>query len=542
MSYRFVVLGGIVSIAYAGLLFRLYDIQLVRGGYFVARAESQYLASEALKARRGQIYFLDKTASRIAVATTKNFPLIYADPKAIEDPRETANRIAPLLRISVQEVEELLGKTDDTYELLAKKVASETAHAIEGLGITGIYAASVPERFYPLGERAAHILGFVGPDAEALSERGHYGVEEMYENTLRGVPGALAGGAVTAPQAGSPITLTLDPYIQIESERILRDLVERYHALGGTVIVEEPKTGKILSMVSAPAFDPNAYGASPLERFVNPAAQHRYEPGSVFKVFTMAAGIDAGKITPETAFVDTGSLVVSGKRIQNWDKKAYGNVTMANVLERSINTGAAFAERETGHAVFAEYLRKFGLHEKTGIDLPAEAHGDLRALHAKAPEIAYATASFGQGVAVTPIALINAVSAIANNGSLMRPYVNVELDALEVRRVLRPETVRAVTDMMVSAVSKAEVAKISGYSLAGKTGTAQLPDFTSGGYREAFIHTYVGFGPASNPRFAILIKLDEPEGAPLAGITVVPAFRTLAQFLLNYYEIPPDQL
>jgi cell division protein FtsI/penicillin-binding protein 2 len=207
-----------------------------------------------------------------------------------------------------------------------------------------------------------------------------------------------------------------------------------------------------------------------------------------------------------------------------------------------LNTGAAFAERQTGHPVFREYLKKFGFEDETGIDLPGEVAGDLRRLTPNAPAVAYATASFGQGVAVTALEVINAVSAIANGGMLMRPYVNMAAGPQEIRRVIQPETARAVAQMMVSAVDKAEVARIEGYTFAGKTGTAQVPDFVRGGYSDDVIHTYIGFGPTADPKFVVLLKLNKPAGAPLAGTTVVPAFRDLAQFLVNYYNIAPDRV
>lgn len=259
----------------------------------------------------------------------------------------------------------------------------------------------------------------------------------------------------------------------------------------------------------------------------------------------MAAGIDAGKITPETTYNDRGSVTLDGWTIKNYDLDKYGpygKVTMTRVLERSINTGAVFAQREIGRELFTDYLHKFGFGEKTGIDLPAELGGDLRQLNPNARDIAFATASYGQGVAVTPLGLINAVSAIANGGVLMRPYLNAVLEPLVIRRVISEKAAREAAAMMVSAVDKAEVAVIKGYTLAGKTGTAFVPDFTHGGYTEKVINTYVGFGPTENPRFTALIKLNDPEGAPLAGLTVVPAFRDLAQFILNYYGVEPDRL
>ena len=295
-------------------------------------------------------------------------------------------------------------------------------------------------------------------------------------------------------------------------------------------------------MASTPRFDPNRYSESDIGTFLNPLVEEIYEPGSVFKIFTMAAGIDSGSISPETKYYDTGKVVLNGKTIKNWDLKAHGEVTMTNVIEKSLNTGAAFAARKTGNSVFARYLRAFGFGDETGIDLPGELSGNLSRLHEKAPEINFATASFGQGVAITPLEVINAASVIANGGRLMRPYINESLGPEIIREVIGADAASKVAWMMVSAVDKAEVAHIDGFSIAGKTGTAQVPDLVRGGYTDRVINSYVGFGPVTNPRFAILIKLDEPAGAPLAGLTVVPAFRELAHFVINYYDIPPDRI
>ena len=230
---------------------------------------------------------------------------------------------------------------------------------------------------------------------------------------------------------------------------------------------------------------------------------------------------------------------INNRTIKNWDEKAYGTVTMTEVIERSINIGAAQAERLVGHDTFLSYLERFGVEEKTGVSLPGEVTGSLASLRNEARDINFATASFGQGIAVTPIGLIRAIAAIANNGMLVQPHI-IEGGAALPRRIIAPETARAVTTMMASAVEKAGVANIHRYAVAGKTGTAQIPDLVRGGYKDAFIHSYVGFAPAVNPRFIALIKLDQPQ-ATLAGTTVVPAFRELAEFLLNYYRVPPNE-
>jgi cell division protein FtsI/penicillin-binding protein 2 len=542
MTFRLSLLIVCLLIGYSILLFHLYSLQLVSGEYYLARADFQYASSKTFKANRGAIYLTDKNNRQVTVAANKNFPIIYAVPKALDDPIEVANRLAPILGQPADKLLSQLSKKNDIHEPLSKKTDPEVVKKIEDLKIKGIYIDSAPERFYLFGDLAAHVLGFVGPNSTGTEDSGHYGVEELYDSMLKGLPGEVRSDKIISPKSGEDLTLTIDPSIQSEAELILKNLVQIHHGKSGNVIIEEPKTGKILAMGSYPTFDPNNYKEANLSDFLNPAVQQIYEPGSVFKIITMAAGIDSGKITPETTFIDTGTLVVSGKKIQNWDHKAHGKVTMTNVIEQSINIGAAFAERQTEDDTFREYVAKFGFGEKTGVDLPGEIKGDLRQLRRSAPAVAFATASFGQGVAVTPIELINAFSAIANGGALMRPYLNAALEPKTTRRIITPAAAEAVTQMMVSAVDKADVAKIKGYAVAGKTGTAQVPDFLKGGYTDELIHTYVGFGPVKNPRFVILIKLDEPQGAPLAGTTVVPAFRDLAQFILNYYDVPPDRL
>jgi cell division protein FtsI/penicillin-binding protein 2 len=276
---------------------------------------------------------------------------------------------------------------------------------------------------------------------------------------------------------------------------------------------------------------------------MNPTVQSVYEPGSIFKVITMASALDAGKITPETTYYDSGELTLNGHTIKNWDLKANGTISMTNVIERSVNTGAAFAERQLGHENFYEYLKKFGFKDVTNIDLPGEVVGSLIPLEQDVRDINYATASFGQGISTTPIRLLMAVSSIANGGYLMRPYLNAENKPERLGRTISQEASRQMIDMMVSAVDKALIAKIEGYSVAGKTGTAQVPRLGgAGGYTDEVINTYIGFAPAYDPKFIILIRLDKPYGAPLAGLTVVPTFRELADFVINYYNIPPDRI
>jgi len=343
------------------------------------------------------------------------------------------------------------------------------------------------------------------------------------------------------PKSGQDVHLTIDYYVQAASEEILEKLVADYQAEGGMVIVMQPQKGDILAMSSLPNFDPNNYSEFKIKTFLNPAIQTIYEPGSIFKVITMAAGIDSGKIKPDTKFIDKGNVTINNRVIRNWDLKAHGLVTMTNVMEESINTGMVFAVQKMGRDIFSNYLKRFRINQRTGIDFVGELIGNINNL-TRNREIYFATASFGQGVAVTPIGLLSSINTIANRGIMVMPRLSISQPIKEIGRVISESASRQVVEMMVSAVDKAGVSKISGYTVAGKTGTAQVPDLRVGGYTDDVINTFIGFAPAYNPQFIILMRLDKPAGAPLAGQTIVPAFRELTQFLLNYYNVAPDRI
>lgn len=544
MKWRFWFLMVGTTFLYGALAFNLYRIQVERGATYTARAHARADAASPSETRRGNIYFTDKNGARIPAAINREFFDIFAVPEEIPDPRAAAKALAPSLGISEEKLTAQLSKTNDEYELLVPKANQELVARLEPLKLPGIYVDRREYRFYPSGTIAAHVLGFVGANSEDDTLRGRYGVERQFDGLLSGDGNFLGGGwLLNIIGRGNSIALTIDRNIQARAEEILSRLIEEQDAAGGSVIVEEPSTGRILALANQPAFDPNRYSEFPLASFPNAAAESVYEPGSIFKVITMAVGLDRGAITPETAYEDRGSLTLDGKTITNWDGKAHGRVTMREVIEQSINTGAAFAEKQIGHDAFYQYLVRFGLEEPTGIALPGEVAGSLRNLvGARRRDINFATAAFGQGVAVTPIRLAFAIAAIANGGVIMKPLIASDEKPEQAGVAVSAAAARSVTEMMVSAVKKAGVAHIPGYRVAGKTGTAQVPDFKRGGYTEEFIHSYAGFAPALNPRFMALIKLDKPQGAELAGATVVPAFRELAEFILNYYGVPPDDL
>lgn len=544
MKFRFWALVSFFTLMYGVLVFNLYSLQVRNGDFYVARAESQLLAGAGmLTAPRGTIFFADKEGNFVPAAVDKEYKEIYAVPTEVEDAEEGGRTVAMILGLPVEETVIKFKKAGDQYELLVKKATEEQLAALSEAGkMSGIYSRKYSSRFYPLGTAAAQLIGFTAVNKENNTPTGAYGIERYFETRLAGVAGRTEGDFVERPIRGKDVYLSIDRNIQSQAEETLTSLAKRFSASGGTVIVEDPKTGRILAMANYPLFNPNSYSSYNLGVFQNQAVESVYEPGSVFKIITMSAGIDSGKITPETVYYDSGEVKLNGRTIRNWDLKAYGRQTMTGVIEHSLNTGTVFAERQMGRDIFREYLERFQIDEATGISLPGEVEGSLGAMVGASPQdVNFATASFGQGVSVTPIGLLTAAAAIANRGVMMRPILEVNEQPQEVGRIISEETARKVTAMMVSAVDGAMVAKISGYTVAGKTGTAQVPDFKRGGYTEQYIHTYIGFVPAYDPKFIVMIKLDKPS-AILAGQTVVPAFKELAQFIINYYNIAPDRI
>lgn len=389
-------------------------------------------------------------------------------------------------------------------------------------------------RFYPHDTFAAHTLGFVG--FRGRDRAGQYGVEGFHDEDLH----------------TGDIVLTIDPAIQSYSESVLEALLQRWSAPRGSIIIQDPASGAIMAMASSPSFNPNEYGRFAYDDFINPNTQEQFEPGSSFKPVTMAAAIDTGAVTPLTTYEDTGAVVIGTYTIKNFNEKANGRQTMKQVLEHSLNTGTIFAQRKTGDDAFLNYLVGFGFGQKTGVDLSGEASGNISNLYQNRA-INFATASFGQGIAVTPLQLVMAYSAIANGGKLMKPYVVREaLHAGGTSTPTKPVVLGApisektsvqLRSMLVDVVDHGfDKARIKGYDVAGKTGTAQIPD-KQGGYLEdkQFIHNFVGFAPAYAPRFVILIKMDRPQGITFAADSLSPVFGDLASFLIRYFKIPPTR-
>ncbi len=529
MGVRFLFLTLIFGILFGLLGLNLFRLQILKRDYYFNKVQARNEALTQLRMRRGQISFTDRYENRVNVASNKDRPVIYASPKEVADIQKTAEALSPILNLPVQELKDDMDDPRSSFHMVAEKVTPDQLDAIQNLNLKGIYQDQKQYRFYPFENVGAQMLGFVGLNKDTANPKGLYGVEKYYNDALADE---------------RDIQLTIDRILQPQAEEIISKLVTDHKAESGNIIIEEPRTGKILAIAAYPNFNPNNYKDYPIKDFINSATQLVYEPGSVFKPITMAAGIDAGLITPSSTYTDYGRVTINGKTITNWDHKAYGSgTTMTKVIERSINTGAVFVMQKIGRKIFYDYLKLFGLGAKTGVDLPDEVNGSLKNLERQnAQDVDYATAAYGQGTSVTPLQMINAFSVFANGGLLMRPYVNAASGPFVVRRVVSEDTAKKVVEMMRSAVTKGGVAVIPQFNIAGKTGTALIPDFVRGGYLpDDFIHTFIGMAPASNPKFVILIKLEKPQaGKELAALTVVPAFRELATSVLNYLNVAPD--
>lgn len=543
---------------------RLTELQVFRHGYYLKLANAQHWIKDVIPAKRGKIYAKDSISnSSYLLATNQALDLVFAEPKKLEDKDKTAQFLAETLSMDKNDILELF-KTSDTYVVIKHKLSETEGDKIREKGIKGIGLTTENWRYYPEGKLASNILGFVNAEF-----KGNYGLEEYFNKELSGTPGLLKAEADHAgvelsfgknvsisPVDGEDLYLTIDRYIQEKAQQLLDEAVKKYGAPSGQVIVMNPKSGAILAIANNPDFDPNKYAdikTSNYRVFKNSAVSDIYEPGSVFKVITLASGLDAKKITPDTTYTDTGSVTLNGYTIKNSDRKAHGVQTMTYVLANSLNTGSTWVQQKLGKDSFYDYINLFGFGTLTGIELPGEAAGVVHNPK-ETNDFGYANMSFGQGLSVTPLQMITSFAAIANGGKMMKPYLiektinnnkheTVNTSSKEIKEVISKEAATDITKMMVNVVEHGHgfQAKVSGYKVAGKTGTAQVPDPRGGYDSSKNIGTFIGFAPADDPQFVVLAKIDEPKGIPWAEESAAPIVGNMLDYLLKYYKIPPTE-
>lgn len=557
----------IAAIFFVGalLVVRLYFIQVASHEKWVAIAEDQHNAFQELSASRGEIYMRDGDG-RYPLAVNREYSLAYVVPRDVVEKDRTALELARILGIDAGIIREKLDIPDDPFEIIKKRLSEDEVRQIRESGLKGVALLPEKYRYYPAGELAAQIVGFAS--LGVASGAGGYGIESSQNSRLQGASGAvsqekdasgrwisLSDRDLVSPKNGDSLVLTLDRVIQYETEKILRESVELYAADGAAAIVMDPKTGAILAMASQPQFDPNNYSqVEDYSVFLNPAVSFTYEPGSIMKPLTMAIGIEEGKVSPDTEYTDTGVVTEAGYAIRNAENKVYGRSTMTKVLDESINTGMIFVEKQVGNLAFREYFERFGFGEKTGIALPAELAGNTRNLKNVRSDIAFFTASFGQGIAVTPIQMLMAYGALANGGMLYKPQIIERVmydDGSEeriapqaIRRVLSEKTSRTMGEMLRSVVvnGHGKRADVPGYIVGGKTGTAQVAKSEGKGYEAGLsIGSFVGYAPLDDPRFVVLVKLDNPKNVEWAESSAAPTFGRIMKFLLEYAKIKPTE-
>ncbi len=458
-----------------------------------------------------------------------------------------------------------LSKSDDPYEPVARNVNDEQLKLIEALDIEGLDYVTEESRVYPEPGFGGQVLGFLGHKDDGQPV-GLYGLEGYYNDFLSGQAGQLysqtdasgrwigVGDRKFKPAIdGGEILLTIDRTLQVEVCKRIAEGVAQFKADSGSVIVMQPQTGKILAMCGAPDFYPGDYSnVEDVGVYNNQGIFSAYEPGSVFKPIVMAAGLDTGAVTPNSRFTDTGSAEFEEFTIRNASEKVFGNVSMIEVLEESINTGMVWVMRQLGRTEMREYIHNFGFGTATGIELNSEVSGTIDSLN-EASEVYSATASFGQGITVTPLQLVTAYGAIANGGKLMKPYIVDELrypdgtvektEPHTVREVITPTTATTLGAMLVSVVEygHGKKAAVPGYYIGGKTGTAQISKH--GVYSDTdFNGSFAGFGPVQDPVFAMIVKVENPkEGVIFAESTAAPIFGEIAKFILEYYGVAPER-
>ncbi len=542
---------GIVLIAMAILTLiivgRLVEFQLVQGPEWAERASDELFV--IARPERGTIY--DRNEAVLA-ANSADYQ-ISVSPRLVTEADELATALAPVLEKPRYEILGIL-ESDEPFAILAGRVEPEVADLIRTLPYDGIQIDPLPRRFFPQGDLLCHTLGYVDFQGE-----GGAGVEAFYQLELAGEAASktinispLTQQDSVIAREGADLVLTIDRTIQHAVEQRLRAALSEYGAQSGSIIVMDPRTGAILAMASAPCYDPYEFYEADREVLFSPTVQQQHEPGSVMKLITMAAALDSGKFTPQSTYYDAGVLEVGGHKTVNWDRSAPGTTDMTTLLSRSLNVGAATLSTSLGADLYYDYMQRFGFGRPTNVDLFAEASGQMPLPGDPLwTESMLATNAYGQSIAVTPLQMITAVSAIANNGVMMQPYVVQEIrsdngtivhEPSVLGRPISPETAHQTVTMAITAVAR-EVpeAQIPGYSIAGKTGTAQiaengiyLPNDTTA--------SFIGWLPADNPELLIFIKLDRPQVSPWGSQTAAPAFARLVEELVVLMDIPPDNI
>jgi len=516
-------------------------IGTVQSGSLADRAASQQVEELVVPARRGTI--VDR--NRVELAVSEDAITVFAHPFLIDDPAKVAARLAPLLGRTESDLLKVLSDREAGFVYLRRKMDASRGHKVEQLGIEGIDTVVEPKRTYPQGELASQVLGFVGTDNKGLS-----GLEYAREEALGGTDGErrfvkdalgepVSMVEVKRAEAGEDLRLTIDAAIQERTEAVLSEVGQTYTPHGATAVVLDPRTGQVLALANWPRVDANDPDGAPAYARKNRAIQDTYEPGSTFKAITIAGALEENLIEPDTTLAVPPTIQVADRTVGEAHDGGGGTFTVADILARSSNVGSVMIGLKLGSKHFDKWVRRFGFGGPTGIDLPGEEGGIvLRPENYSGSSMG--NMPIGQGLAVTPMQMASAFTAIANHGVMRRPYV-VAGNQPAPQRVLSRQTADRVSRMLegvLAAGGTAEEASVEGYTIAGKTGTAEKA--IKGGYSKTdFVASFIGFAPARDPRLLVAVMVDTPRGDIYGGTVAAPAFERIMEFALPYLKIPP---
>jgi len=549
------------------LMSRLYYVQIVKAEYYEDRAERQYVHTVRDLYSRGSIFFTTKDGEEVSAATILSGYVLAINPTHVNDADTLYTALAPFLTITKETFIERVTLPGRTYVEIESRINNDQASAIKALNEVGVMLYRNQWRYYPAGDVSARSIGFVGySDESPNSLHGRYGLERYYDSILAHDSTSLSVNffAEIFSHFGSyifekdedrsgDIVTTIEPTVARMLDRVLYDTHTKYNSALTGGIVMDPSTGEIYAINSMPSYDLNNRRGATIEQFQNPIVENVYEMGSIIKALTLAAGLDSKVITPASTYYDSGSLELNTFTIRNYDGKGRGTVDMQQVISQSLNTGVSHIVKLMGKERFRQYFQKLQLGSETGIDLPNEAKGLVSNLNSPR-DVEYATASFGQGIAMTPIATIRALSALGNGGHMVTPHLvkKVEYDDGTERMVQYPkgeqvwseatsETVSRMLTVVVDEALRGGKVALPNHTIAAKTGTAQIANPRGGYYDDRYLHSFFGYFPSYDPKFIVLLYTVEPKGVEYASETLTTPFMDVTKFLINYYNIPPDR-
>ena len=568
MVLRIRIITGCILFLSVILIGRLYQLQVLQNEYYTEKAERQYIHTKQDLYSRGSIYFTTKEGEKVSAASVRSGYVLALNPTKIIDAQSLCENLTTHVEVTTERCVDRATLADRTYVELDTAVSDEAADAIAALKLDGVHLYRNQWRYYPGGSMSARSIGFVGYTDKSEGElHGKYGLERYYDEVLlkESEVRSVNFFAEIFSNLGDlvyrkdktlrgDIVTTMEPTVARMLDSVLLKTNEKYNSDLTGAIIMNPQTGEIYAMNAVPGFDLNDRGTTTIEQFQNPMVENVYEFGSTIKALTMAAGLDSGAINRHSTYYDAGSITLDTFTIRNYDGRGRGTVEMQEILNQSLNTGVSYIVQKMGKEKFREYFLNFKLGSETGIDLPNEAYGLVDNLDSPR-DVEYATASFGQGIAMTPIAAARALAALGNGGYLVTPHLvsKIEYQDGTGKDILYPKGAQVITAETSEEISRmlttvVDVAlghgkyALPNHTIAAKTGTAQIADPNGGGYYEdKYLHSFFGYFPAFNPKFLVFMYTVEPKGVQYASETLTEPFMDVTRFLINYYAVPPDQ-